>query len=69
MHSYLRASTILFGLLATVQLIRLIRGWPIVVAGLSIPVWVSGIAVLIVGSMAVWGMRTLARTRAGGASV
>lgn len=63
MRPYLRASTILFGLLATVQLIRLVRGWPIAVAGLSIPVWVSGIAVLIMGSMAVWGTRILAGTR------
>ncbi len=69
MRSYLRASTIVFGLLATVQLIRLILGWPVVVAGLSIPVWVSGIAVLIVGSMAVWGTRTLAKTRDSAAAV
>ena len=69
MRSYLRASTIVFGLLATVQLIRLILRWPIVVAGLSIPLWVSGIAVLIVGFMAAWGMRTLAMTRAPAAAV
>jgi len=69
MRSYLRASTIVFGVLATVQLIRLILGWPVVVAGRSIPVWVSGIAVLIVGSMAVWGTRTLAKTRATTAAV
>ena len=69
MRSYLRASTIVFGLLATVQLIRLILRWPVVVAGLSIPVWVSGIAVLIVGSMAAWGMRTLAKTHATAAVV
>lgn len=64
MRTYLRVSTIVFGVLATVQLIRLILGWPVVVAGFSVPVWFSGVAVVIVGSMAVWGTRTLLKTNA-----
>ena len=64
MRSYLRVSTVVFAVLTAAQLIRLVLGWTVVVAGLNIPVWISGIAALIVGSMAAWGARTLIGTRA-----
>ena len=63
MRTYLLVSTVFFGILATAQLIRLALGWPVVVAGFSVPVWASGIAVLLLGSMAAWGTRTLFKTR------
>lgn len=63
MRAYLLVSTIFFDLLATVQLIRFLLRWPVSVAGFSIPVWASGIAILVVGGLAVWGMTLLMRSR------
>src|SRR5438067_1859674 len=42
MRSYVLVATILFVLLTLVQLTRLFLRWPVFVAGLSIPLWVSG---------------------------
>ena len=63
-RSYLLVSTIVFDLLAVVQLTRFLLGWPVTVAGFSVPVWASAIAAIAIGSLAVWGMRLLVKTRA-----
>ena len=57
MRRYERVSGIFFLLLAILQLARVIRGWPVQVAGVSVPVWASVIACLITGSLAVWAYR------------
>ena len=64
MRRYVLISTVFFDLLTLVQLIRLFMRWPIYVAGVNIPLWASGVAALVVGSLAVAGMRILVRTRA-----
>lgn len=47
------AITILFlVLLAALQLTRLLRGWEVVVNGVLIPVWVSGVAAAIAAALA-----------------
>jgi uncharacterized membrane protein HdeD (DUF308 family) len=43
----------LFSLIAALQLLRFILGWEVTVNGLSIPVWVSGIAFVVAGGLAV----------------
>jgi hypothetical protein len=57
MLRYVRVSGAFFALLAAVQLTRALLGWPVQVAQVTIPVWVSGLACLIVGSFAVWAWR------------
>ena len=46
----------LLSLLAVLQLLRFILGWEVMVNGLSVPVWVSGIAFVVAGGLAamVW---------------
>jgi hypothetical protein len=44
---------VLFSLIAALQLLRFILGWEVTVNGLSIPVWVSGIAFVVAGDLAV----------------
>jgi hypothetical protein len=46
----------LLSLGALLQLLRFILGWEVTVNGVSIPVWVSGIAFVIAGGLAlmVW---------------
>jgi hypothetical protein len=44
---------VLFSLIALMQLLRLILGWEVVVNGMPVPVWVSGIAFVIPAGLAV----------------
>jgi hypothetical protein len=43
----------LFSLIALLQLWRFIAGWEVTVNGLSVPVWVSGIAFVVAGGLAI----------------
>jgi len=58
MHRYAQVSGVFFSLLALVQLTRTILRWPIEVAGVSIPLWPSGVAFVIVTAFAIWAFRT-----------
>jgi len=62
MRQYVLISGLFFTLLAAVQLIRFILRWTVVVAGVTIPIWISLIAALIVGSLAAWAFRVRSRT-------
>jgi len=61
MHRYVLVSGLFLALLACAQLLRLILRWRVTVAGVEIPLWASGIAVLIVGSLSIWAFRVNAR--------
>jgi len=61
MRRYVLASGVFLGLLTCAQVLRLVMGWPVRVASVDVPVWVSGIAALIVGSLAVWAFRVAGR--------
>ena len=43
----------LFSLIALLQLLRFTLGWDVTVNGVTIPVWVSGIAFVIAAGLAV----------------
>jgi hypothetical protein len=57
MRRYEQVSGTFFLLLAILQLTRVVRGWPVQVAGIIVPVWASIVACLITGSFAVWAYR------------
>ena len=60
MRRYIMVSGFFFALLTCVQLLRLLLRWPVQVASVDIPLWFSGIAVIIVGSLTIWAFRTAA---------
>ena len=62
MRRYVMVSGVFFALLTFVQLLRLLLRWPVQVASVDIPLWFSGIAVIIVGSLAIWAFRTASRS-------
>jgi hypothetical protein len=62
MRRYALVSGIVFALITGVQVLRFLRQWPVRVASVDIPVWVSGIAALVAGSLAFWAFRTAARS-------
>ena len=49
-------AAVILGLVALVQLLRLIFGWSVVVNGFAIPLWASAIACLVAAGLAamVW---------------
>jgi hypothetical protein len=65
MRTYARFSGLFFTVLALVQLTRLVLRWPVQVAGVAIPVWISGVAFLILGSLAIWAFRADAASNTG----
>ncbi len=60
MRRYTLVSGLFLTLLACVQLARLLLRWPLRVAGIDVPLWVSGVAAVIVGSLALWAFRVRA---------
>jgi hypothetical protein len=67
MHRYVVVSGLFLALLACLQLLRLILRWPVTVAGIDIPLWVSAVAALIAGTLAIWAFR--ARMRGGSSTL
>jgi len=64
MRRYELVSGIFFTILALAQLTRAVLGWPVQVAGFTVPIWVSGVAFLIAGSLAMWAFRSAGRNPA-----
>ncbi|MDP9206823.1 MAG: hypothetical protein M3P12_15470 [Gemmatimonadota bacterium] len=58
MRRYELVSGILFSIIALAQLTRTLLGWPVQVDGVAVPTWVSGLAFLITGTLAVWAFRS-----------
>jgi len=48
---------VIFGLIALGHVLRIIFGWSFVVQGFSVPMWASGLAVVILGYLAYEGFR------------
>jgi hypothetical protein len=53
MKPFTLMTVVVLSLVAILQLIRLALGWEVSVNGVSIPVWASGIAVIVAGGLAV----------------
>ncbi len=59
MRPYLQITGLLFGLIAVVHVLRLVRHWPIQMADYSVPVWTSWIGLAIAGGLSLWALRLL----------
>lgn len=58
MRRYEMVSGVIFTIVALVQLIRTVLGWPVQVDLFTVPVWFSAIAFLVTSGMAIWGFRS-----------
>ena len=54
-NTYLTITAFLFLVVAIAHLLRIILGWHVEIGGLSIPLWVSWLAVLVAGALAYFG--------------
>jgi hypothetical protein len=57
----LKVASIIFGLMCLAQLLRLVIRPEVLVAGHQLPLWPSGLALVILGGLSLW-MRKLSRT-------
>lgn len=62
MRRYEMVSGVVFTLVALVQLIRTVLGWPVQIDLFTVPVWFSVVAFLVTGGMAVWAFRSAGKS-------
>ena len=60
MRRYTLVSGLFLTLLTGLQLLRVVMRWPVRVASVDVPVWVSVVAAIVVGSRAIWAFRARA---------
>jgi hypothetical protein len=60
-RTFLLIAGVVFGLVALAHVLRIVLGWSVVIQDLSVPMWASWIAVIVMGYLAYEGFR-LART-------
>jgi hypothetical protein len=58
--TFLKTAAAIFGVVAVVHLVRILAGWPIVIDGWTVPMWVSWIGLIVSGGLSYYGA-TLAR--------
>jgi hypothetical protein len=62
MTTYLRITAVIFGVVVLVHALRMALGWPIVIAGWSVPQWMSAIGVVVAGALCAWALSLLLRS-------
>jgi hypothetical protein len=60
--SYIMASAIVFAIVGLVYLLRALQGWPVELGTWMVPVWLSGVAFVFCGGLALWGFSFLRKT-------
>jgi uncharacterized membrane protein len=54
---------VIFGIIAVLHLFRIIAGWPAVMGGAAIPMWVSWLGLVVTGFLSVQAFRHANRLR------
>jgi hypothetical protein len=57
MGNYAQLSGVIFALVSALQLVRVVRAWPVLIDDVAIPVWVSGLVFVLAGAMSLWAFR------------
>jgi hypothetical protein len=52
MKPFTTIAIVFLSLIAIMQLTRFVRGWEVMINGVSIPLWASGIAFVVAGGLA-----------------
>jgi hypothetical protein len=58
-RAYLKISGAIFGIVALAHLHRLVRHWPIDVAGHMVPLGVSWVGLVLAGGLSIWALQLL----------
>lgn len=60
-RSYITFSGWIFGIIAVLHALRLLFQWPAAIAGMTVPLWLSGLAAVVAGVMALVAFRIVRR--------
>jgi hypothetical protein len=60
--TFCKLAATIFGLIAVLQLLRIVMGWPVTLNGLDVPFWVSWIAAAVAGALSFVGLRAAPTT-------
>lgn len=63
-RTYALLSSVIFLLVAVLQLVRLVLQWDVMIGGWHLPLWASIVAVLVAGFMSFAGFRLFSAQRA-----
>jgi hypothetical protein len=63
-RAYIRFSGLIYTLVALVHLLRVLRRWPLLIAGFPLPALASILVVVIAGGLALWAWRLLGAPQA-----
>jgi hypothetical protein len=58
--SYARLAAVIFGIIALLQLLRAVAGWPVTVGGMEMPIWPSWVAFVVAAGLAWLGFKSKA---------
>jgi len=64
MRAYLWITGLLFAVVALVHVLRLAYGWPVQIAGTTVPLEVSWLGLVVPGALCVWAFSLARRTSA-----
>jgi hypothetical protein len=53
----LRVAGVVFGLMCLVQLFRLVMRFEVLIAGHQMPLWLNGVAAVILGGLSLWMLK------------
>ena len=56
--NYTLVSGAIFAIVAVVQALRAFNQWPVQIASLDVPVWVSWAAMVVAGGLSAWAFRS-----------
>jgi hypothetical protein len=68
MRSYIQFSGLIFAIVSVGHLLRVLRRWPLMIAGYPLPVLASLAVAVAAGVLAAWAWRLLNDPAAGGAA-
>ena len=61
MRAYLLITGTIFGVVVLGHALRLFLHWPVQLAGWTVPMWLSGVAIVVAGSLCAWAFRLTGR--------
>jgi len=59
MRAYLQTSGAVFGIIAVAHLLRLLRHWPVDLAGQVVPLSASWLGLVLSGALSLWALRLI----------
>jgi hypothetical protein len=60
-NTFCLVAALIFALVALLHLLRLYLGWPVLIGGWSVPMWVSWLGLVVTAALSVAGLSLVAR--------